>query len=241
MDTSHFMGMNNFVWWMGIVENRIDPLKTGRCQIRKFAWDSANKAMVPTEALLWAHPILPLNNADVVAPKEGVMVMGFFMDGEGAQHPIMMGQIPGIPDTKPNISEGFSDPRTDTELAAAPRPPQDVKYNQDGSGAAITEGPAAQRFPQVLNEPTTSRIARNENIEDTIIAQKNNNLVSSVPVSTGGLAIDNGIDIAAAFSIQPTISIAPFSISVDIPKGFEICGLGIGIGQPLGLAFGGLN
>jgi hypothetical protein len=31
-----FAGLNGFAWWMGVVENRNDPLKMGRCQVRIF-------------------------------------------------------------------------------------------------------------------------------------------------------------------------------------------------------------
>ena len=34
MNTPDFMGLNQFVWWFGVVENRADPLNLGRCQVR---------------------------------------------------------------------------------------------------------------------------------------------------------------------------------------------------------------
>jgi hypothetical protein len=33
-----FLGLNNFVWWFGVVEDRIDPLELGRCRVRCFGW-----------------------------------------------------------------------------------------------------------------------------------------------------------------------------------------------------------
>ena len=37
-NTNSFAGLNGFIWWMGVLENRIDPLKLGRCQVRIFGW-----------------------------------------------------------------------------------------------------------------------------------------------------------------------------------------------------------
>jgi cytoskeletal protein CcmA (bactofilin family) len=182
---TNFMG-SNYVWWMGIVENRNDPLKVGRCQVRIFAWNDASKANLPTNQLLWSQPMLPLNSNNVKPPPEGTMVSGFFMDGNLAQHPIMTGWIPGIPDTAPaDPSQGFCDPRTNTQLQSAPRPPQTVEYQTNGAGVKITEAPNANRNPSNLNQPMTNPLARNENLQGTAITQRNNSLVTGVPIATG--------------------------------------------------------
>ena len=33
-DNADVAGRNGFVWWVGTVESRQDPLKLGRCQVR---------------------------------------------------------------------------------------------------------------------------------------------------------------------------------------------------------------
>jgi len=38
MFKKNFIGQEGFVWWLGIIENRIDPLRVGRCQVRIFGW-----------------------------------------------------------------------------------------------------------------------------------------------------------------------------------------------------------
>ena len=45
---NNFMGLNGFVWFLGVVENRDDPLKLGRVQARIFGWHTDNKMKVPT-------------------------------------------------------------------------------------------------------------------------------------------------------------------------------------------------
>jgi hypothetical protein len=90
----NFAGLNGFIWWMGQIENRADPLGMGRCQVRIFGWYGDE---IVTEDLPWAMPMYPINNSKYFeAPPLYDWVIGFFMDGEAAQSPIMLGVIPGI-------------------------------------------------------------------------------------------------------------------------------------------------
>jgi len=181
-DSNDFAGKAGFIWWVGVVEDRQDPIKLGRCKVRCVGWHSENKMDLPTENLPWATPIMPLNNAHTYTPKEGDMVMGFFADGDNAQEPIMFGVFPGIPLKAANSQEAFCDPRTTTELASAPKTPDSKEYNTDGSGIVITEKSQADSYPKFLDEPTTSRIARNdpESITETFIQERKDNLVTGV-------------------------------------------------------------
>jgi hypothetical protein len=159
-----FAGKDGFVWWTGVVESRQDPLKMGRCRVRCIGWDSDNKMQAPTESLPWAMPLLPINNPNPYAIKEGDMVMGFFMDGENAQERVIMGIFPKIPLRKANNQQPYNDPRNETELSAAP-----VKPNETATG-----------YPRRLDEPTTSRLARNESIDDSIVSLKKAKKASKV-------------------------------------------------------------
>jgi hypothetical protein len=119
---------------------------------------------LPTADLPWAMPSLPVNNSNPYAPREGDMVFGFFIDGENAQEPIMLGSFPSIPLKAANAQEAFSDPRTGDALTSAP-----VKPNETQTG-----------YPRKLDEPTTSRLARNESIDDSIVSQKKTKKASKV-------------------------------------------------------------
>ena len=97
MERNNYFGLSGFVWWLGEVENRVDPLGVGRCQVRINGWHTDNKTILPTNLLPWALPMYPINNThEFSAPSLGDWVVGFFMDGESAQMPIMMGVIPGL-------------------------------------------------------------------------------------------------------------------------------------------------
>ena len=166
LDKKDFAGKNGFVWWVGVVEDRKDPLKMGRCRVRCVGWHADNKVQLPTEDLPWAMPSFPVNNANTYAPKEGDMVMGFFVDGENAQEPVMMGVLPGIPLVEPNRQEAFTDPRTQEELDVAPIKPNEATANN---------------YPRYLDEPTTSRLARNDtDFESPIVTSKQTKKASRV-------------------------------------------------------------
>jgi hypothetical protein len=93
----NFIGKDGFVWFIGVVEDRIDPLGLGRCKLRIFGWHTTNTSELPTTDLPWALPMYPINNSkSFSAPKINDWVVGFFMDGVSGQAPIMMGVLPGI-------------------------------------------------------------------------------------------------------------------------------------------------
>lgn len=88
-------GQSNFVWSQGKVEDNNDPLAIGRCKVRWLGVHSESKKDIPTEHLPWAHPIHPLNTRALFStPNIGDWVVGFFMDAEACQEPIMFGIVP---------------------------------------------------------------------------------------------------------------------------------------------------
>lgn len=97
----NFLGKDNFIWWVGEVVDRMDPLGLGRCKVRIFGWHTdgseVSKLEIKIEDLPWAMPLLPLNNRNSFSsPLVGDWVVGFFFDGEAGQFPVMMGVLPAF-------------------------------------------------------------------------------------------------------------------------------------------------
>lgn len=182
MYRKNFIGMEGFVWFMGIVENRDDPLKLGRVQARCFGWHTDNKTNIPTVDLPWAQPLFPTNASNLTStPKEGDMIVGFFTDGESGQFPVFLGVLPGIPEMTPPEGSGFSDAREQINIDGAPAKAY-ARIITD-SGVKVKSRTKA-RYPNDLNQPTTSRLARNEDVANTVYQFRKDSWVQ--PDSTGG-------------------------------------------------------
>ena len=94
----------NFYWWFGVVEDRDDPLRLGRCRVRIIGYHTEDTETLPTEDLPWAIPVMPANSAGTsgvgwspTGAVEGSWVVGFFADGENGQHPMFFGSVGSIP------------------------------------------------------------------------------------------------------------------------------------------------
>ena len=136
MLSDDFYGKRPFIWWVGEVEDRIDPLKMGCIRVRIIGLHPKEKELVPTSALPWAQQLHPTTGSNSSAgPREGDWVWGFFQDGEAAQIPVVVGVFSGI-DQFVNIAGktyqrpsnfGFSgDSRTEAQVNAGPKPKENV-------------------------------------------------------------------------------------------------------------------
>ena len=106
-DFKNRLGHDNFVWWIGVVEDRVDPLNVGRCKVRIFGSHTDNLQEIPTSELPWATPVYPVNDSrSFSTPMEGDYVFGFFMDGTSSQAPAMLGVFPAIPQQEPDAVSG---------------------------------------------------------------------------------------------------------------------------------------
>ncbi len=175
-------------YWIGVVEGRQDPLGLGRVQVRIFGVHSPSLQDIPTADLPWAPIDQGLNGKTFSTPKESDVVYGIWLDGS-KQLPLMQGVIPGLETNPPNTGEGFHDLRTDAQIALAPKVPVGRQYKTDGSGIVITEANTANtqvleslRHPNAdeLNQLSISGIGRYQNLANTVIAARKNNLDNNI-------------------------------------------------------------
>ena len=100
--TVNFVGKDGFFWWVGEVEDNEDPMELGRVKCRVLGYYTnvrgGTVGDLPTEHLPWATVLQHTSQAGNDGQGEssgqlqpGAIVMGFFMDGESAQMPIVIG------------------------------------------------------------------------------------------------------------------------------------------------------
>ena len=85
--------------YTGIVENRNDPLKIGRCKVRVHGVHNSDTAKLPTEDLPWSIPINPVTSASIsgVGSNPGVVVgtiVAIIFTDPDKHQPVMIGTIP---------------------------------------------------------------------------------------------------------------------------------------------------
>ena len=162
----HFMGEDGFVWFTGVVEDRNDPNSIGRVRVRCLGFHTEDLNDIPTKDLPWAHVMHPVTSPSMQGlgqtPSflvEGTWVIGFFLDANEKQQPMIIGSLPGIPTRTPDYTKGFNDPRSpfssQPEYAGTPTygpyPVDDFDYDMpSGHG---------------LGEPDTNRLAQGEGAE----------------------------------------------------------------------------
>jgi len=176
-----FMGINP-VFWTGVVESRIDPLELERVRVRiagvhskELIENDITGEGIPVESLPWAHPGMPCNSASMngigetpVGPVEGTWVCGISRDGRTFQNLVYLWTLPGIPQTKAK-KEGFNDTEETLKVVDRPSP----------------IGTSPELFPRVdyLKESDVNRLARNKNIDKTIVKKKRDTEDKHVPIA----------------------------------------------------------
>ena len=152
----------SFVWWQGVVEDKMDPLYLGRCRVRILGYHTDDKTEIPTEDLPWAMPMQPITSAAMsgvgttpLGPVEGTWVVGFFRDGENAQEPVIMGTFGGRPEKGPDPSKGFNDP-----FGKYPLSNYVDRYQTNPDGSEQRDEETGERIISKSGEPDTNRLAR---------------------------------------------------------------------------------
>ena len=107
-----YEGLNNLVWFFGIVEATNDPTNNGRVRVRAFGFHpTVNEGTVEVDDLPWA--IVLRASAHMHTPLDvGDTVVGVFMDGRDAQQPLVFGALTlprfGVPTVRNPINPGGS-------------------------------------------------------------------------------------------------------------------------------------
>jgi len=166
-EQSNFMGLDGFVWFVGVVEDRNDPDALGRVRVRCIGFHTEDISALPTTDLPWAHVMHPVTDPSMhgmgSTPSflvEGSYVIGFFRDAADKQQPIIIGSLPGNPESAADPRSGFNDPRGINAIQTQYKGnPVYGPYPVDGEDYTMASG-------HEVGEPDTSRLAQGENSEN---------------------------------------------------------------------------
>jgi hypothetical protein len=162
-EQSYFMGLDGFVWFTGVVEDRNDPEHLGRVRVRCVGFHTHNITELPTSELPWAHVMHPVTDPSMHgmgnSPSflvEGTWVVGFFRDAEEKQQPIILGSLPGRPLKSADTRRGFNDPRGESAIQEEYLGPVNYgPYPVDDNEGVMFSG-------HETGETDTNRLARGE-------------------------------------------------------------------------------
>ena len=205
---THFLGRDGFIWWIGQIVDQTQwagnlggsPTKTTedqrgfgfRYKVRIMGYHTAAPTDLPDEQLPWASVMLPVtagvSGGAISAPnlRQGDFVQGYFLDGEDAQQPVIMGVIgynqytavmKNIPDTGFKPFSGYT---TEDEVPRGALPTnqeeakgvaEDVDVSKTNNKEVIETGVGqvgrddGATNEQYLNEKKSSTIASNSDCD----------------------------------------------------------------------------
>lgn len=154
-----FIGRDGYTWWVGEVEDVEDPSQTGRVKVRILGWYTGNQEgqaylkEVPTEVLPWATVLLPCDQPQTKSTGTttelqcGAWVLGFFLDGEEAQLPCVLGAFRGFSQEKKEASTTIADPEIAKKLETKTPQKENLQGEKQLDGNS---------FPKHPNTPATA-------------------------------------------------------------------------------------
>ena len=146
------MQSDNVNWFVGVVENRNDPLQQGRVQVRvvgvhPFSRIQGDVVGISVEDLPWMSILLPSNSASVSGISgaitgilDGSSVFGLWLD-KYKTNGLVLGTYSGNQVNIPNSEEGFSDPSGQYPNSAGP----DTNGLNAGGASGDNSGANAQQ------------------------------------------------------------------------------------------------
>lgn len=152
--------------YTGVIEDRNDPLKLGRCKVRVVGLHTHDATKLSTADLPWAIPMQPITSAALsgigttpLGLIEGTWVVVMFQD-EDKQFPIIIGSIGGIPQSSSDdisVDDSTLKIKIDGEVKETN---QQSNVVLDGSGNAIVDSSGT---PVTTTTPETVQTFENNN------------------------------------------------------------------------------
>ena len=222
MSENYFMGLDGFVWFTGVVEDRNDPDALGRVRVRCLGFHTEDLNDIPTHKLPWATVMHPVTDPSMQglgnSPSflvEGTYVIGFFRDSVERQQPIIIGSLPGSPIAAADPREGFNDPRG--KKSKQPNYAYDPTYGPypvDGINSTMSSGHS-------FGESDTNRLAQGEASETHIsLINRRAMRLSGDPIGDKREDGDGIIGDGVPTAVPPFLEQVDRSVAVAEERGF---------------------
>lgn len=157
-------------FYFGVVEDRNDPERLGRCRVRVVGVHTEDLSLLPTSELPWAFPLQPTTSAGIsgigytpIGPVPGSWVVVFFQDPIEKQIPVIMGTVGGVPQSTPGVIQ--DDKQGDVNIGYADGGVVDSDGNPvtDGSGNPVRSGTSDAKgitTPSTTSSTSSSDLAK---------------------------------------------------------------------------------
>ena len=226
-------GFRNLLWYVGVVEDRHDATNDGRIKVRAFGIHTEDKQAMPTADLPWAIVLDGSYGAAMKIPSVGDWVFGFFMDGDDAQHPMVMGRVPGVnlqlpPESgAPNEAnyvpaesiQNYGKPPLHRHLGG-----EDAQVGQGPLQAAAVKNGIESSTGETWSEPPI--ISPERNLDNTVYSSKNDNNYVVLSDSREGdgtyILISHASGSAIQIDSHGTILVKSFGDTYNSSEGFTM-------------------
>ena len=150
---SNFNGINPY-FFTGVVVDKRDPINEGRVKVHAFGVHPTESNIknldqlntVDLEDYPWAICMSGTYGVLQTIPEEGDWVFGLFLDGREAQHPMILGGLPGM------NAEDYSDPSGSQALGNPNNPNYDPRESPQGPADSGDADPSRPSNVQAIAE-----------------------------------------------------------------------------------------
>ena len=192
-----FIGNTQFVWFVGVVEDRFDPEHAGRLRVRCLGHHNPDKNAIATSDLPWSSVIYSDGGISGLGSSpglfvEGTWVWGYFRDGHEKQESVILGALPGVPSEFGNPNTGFYDPNRRIKRV-------EDNNEEDDHNKSV--------YPKEIGEPDVNRLAvHNINKEHTSLTTRKANRTTNVATAEFTLDTTAADDSNMGISLETTWS-----------------------------------
>jgi len=189
---TNFLGKDGFRWWIGQVApedaqgdqiNQIGNTWGSRVKVRIYGYHPPNETELANDDLPWAQVLLSpqggsgkANRARSLRISPGDIVMGFFLDGDDAQLPVILGMFANTPDYYGGTSEYTSPFEPFTGYTSKIKPNPDFIAKNEGGDS----NQSSQKSPRFVTKEIVDKDGKSntDNHRDTIVKALNNEKVT---------------------------------------------------------------